>query len=49
VRAIFILSAVRTPIGKCAGALRNCSAPDLGVIVARAAGGLGMALALEAA
>jgi acetyl-CoA C-acetyltransferase len=36
-RPVFILSAVRTPIGKYGGALRDFSAPDLGVIVAQAA------------
>jgi len=34
---VFILSAVRTPIGKFGGSLRDFSAPDLGVIAARAA------------
>ena len=36
-RAVFILSAVRTPIGKYGGSLRDLTAPDLGVIAARAA------------
>jgi acetyl-CoA C-acetyltransferase len=36
-RAVFILSAVRTPIGKYGGSLRDFTAPDLGVIAARAA------------
>ncbi len=34
---VFILSAVRTPIGKYGGALRDMSAPDLGEFAARAA------------
>jgi acetyl-CoA C-acetyltransferase len=34
---VFILSAVRTPIGKYGGTLRGLTAPDLGVIAARAA------------
>jgi acetyl-CoA C-acetyltransferase len=36
-KSVFILSAVRTPIGKFGGALRDFSAPDLGVEAARAA------------
>jgi acetyl-CoA C-acetyltransferase len=36
-RDVFILSAVRTAIGKYGGALRDLSAPDLGVLVAQAA------------
>jgi len=36
-RAVYVLSAVRTPIGKYGGSLRDFSAPDLGVIAARAA------------
>ncbi|HEV2495652.1 MAG TPA: thiolase family protein [Terriglobia bacterium] len=36
-RGVFILSAVRTPIGKYGGTLRGFTAPDLGVIAARAA------------
>ncbi len=36
-KAVFILSAVRTPIGKYGGTLRDFTAPDLGVIVAHAA------------
>ena len=36
-KAVFILSAVRTPIGKYGGTLRAFTAPDLGAIVARAA------------
>jgi acetyl-CoA C-acetyltransferase len=36
-RGVYILSAVRTPIGKFGGSLRDFSAPDLGVITARAA------------
>ncbi len=36
-RGVFILSAVRTPIGKFGGSLRDCSAPDLGVLAAEAA------------
>jgi len=36
-KAVFILSAVRTPIGKYGGELRDFTAPDLGVIAARAA------------
>ncbi len=35
-REVFILSAVRTPIGKYGGTLRDWSAPDLGEIAARA-------------
>ena len=34
---VFILSAVRTPIGKFGGSLANMSAPDLGVVAAQAA------------
>ena len=36
-RGAFIFSAVRTPIGKYGGALRDFSAPDLGVIATQAA------------
>jgi acetyl-CoA C-acetyltransferase len=36
-REVFILSAVRTPIGKFGGSLRDFSAPDLGVLAATAA------------
>jgi len=36
-RGVFILSAVRTPIGKFGGSLRDFSAPDLGVLAAEAA------------
>ena len=36
-RSVYILSAVRTPIGKYGGALRDFSAPDLGVVAAQAA------------
>lgn len=36
-RSVFILSAVRTPIGKFGGMLREFNAPALGVIAARAA------------
>jgi len=36
-RGVFILSAVRTPIGKFGGSLRDFTAPDLGVLVAQAA------------
>ncbi len=36
-KGVFILSAVRTPIGKYGGSLRDFSAPDLGVVAARAA------------
>jgi acetyl-CoA C-acetyltransferase len=36
-REVFILSAVRTPIGKFGGSLRDFSAPDLGVLAAHAA------------
>jgi acetyl-CoA C-acetyltransferase len=35
--SVYILSAVRTPIGKFGGALASLSAPDLGVIAAEAA------------
>ncbi len=34
---VFILSAVRTAIGKYGGSLRDFTAPDLGVIAAQAA------------
>lgn len=37
VEDVYILSAVRTPIGKYGGSLREFTAPDLGVIAARAA------------
>ena len=36
-RGVFVLSAVRTAIGKFGGSLREFSAPDLGVIAAQAA------------
>jgi acetyl-CoA C-acetyltransferase len=36
-RSVYILSAVRTPIGKYGGSLRDLSAPDLGVFAAQAA------------
>jgi len=36
-RGVFILSAVRTAIGKYGGSLRDFSAPDLGVLAAQAA------------
>ena len=36
-RSVYILSAVRTPIGKYGGSLADFSAPDLGVVAARAA------------
>ena len=36
-KPVFILSAVRTAIGKYGGSLKDLSAPDLGVVVARAA------------
>jgi|SRR5579863_620815 len=36
-RGVFILSAVRTPIGKYGGTLRSFTAPDLGVIATEAA------------
>ncbi len=36
-RVVFVLSAVRTPIGKFGGSLRDFTAPDLGVIAAHAA------------
>ena len=36
-REVYILSAVRTPIGKFGGALASLTAPDLGVIAVRAA------------
>src|SRR5215469_10931122 len=36
-RSVFILSAVRTPIGKYGGSLAAFSAPDLGVVAGRAA------------
>jgi acetyl-CoA C-acetyltransferase len=36
-REVYIVSAVRTPIGKFGGALASLTAPDLGVIVVRAA------------
>lgn len=37
VKEVFIVSAVRTAIGKYGGALRDFSAPDLGVVAAKAA------------
>jgi acetyl-CoA C-acetyltransferase len=36
-RTVYILSAVRTPIGKYGGSLADFTAPDLGVVVAQAA------------
>jgi len=36
-KAVFILSAVRTPTRKYAGSLCDLSAPDLGVVPARRA------------
>src|SRR6516225_11022362 len=36
-RSVYILSAVRTPIGKYGGSLRDLSTPDMGVVVAQAA------------
>src|SRR6059058_748304 len=36
-QSVFILSAVRTPIGKFGGTLANLSAADLGVVAAEAA------------
>lgn len=36
-REVFILGAVRTPIGKYGGTLRDFTAPDLGVVAAQAA------------
>ncbi|HMD31882.1 MAG TPA: beta-ketoacyl synthase N-terminal-like domain-containing protein, partial [Candidatus Acidoferrales bacterium] len=36
-RAVYIASAVRTPIGKFGGGLADLSAPDMGVIAVRAA------------
>jgi len=36
-REVYIVSAVRTPIGKFGGALAELTAPDLGVVAARAA------------
>ena len=37
VQAVYILSAVRTPIGKFGGALASCSAAEMGVVAAKAA------------
>jgi acetyl-CoA C-acetyltransferase len=37
VQAVYILSAVRTPIGKFGGALASCTAADMGVVAAKAA------------
>jgi acetyl-CoA C-acetyltransferase len=37
VQAVYILSAVRTPIGKFGGALAPCTAADIGVVAAKAA------------
>jgi acetyl-CoA C-acetyltransferase len=37
VQAVYILSAVRTPIGKFGGSLASCTAVDMGVIAAQAA------------
>ncbi|HKN33125.1 MAG TPA: beta-ketoacyl synthase N-terminal-like domain-containing protein, partial [Terriglobales bacterium] len=36
-RDVFILSAVRTPIGKFGGSLASLTAPDMGVVAAKAA------------
>ena len=36
-QAVYILSAVRTPIGKFGGALASCTAADIGVVAAMAA------------
>ena len=36
-QAVYILSAVRTPIGKFGGALASCTAVDMGVVAAKAA------------
>src|SRR6202049_1738337 len=36
-QAVYILSAVRTPIGKFGGSLASLTAPDLGVVAAKAA------------
>ena len=36
-QAVYILSAVRTPIGKFGGALASCTAADMGVVAAKAA------------
>ncbi|MGB8849448.1 MAG: hypothetical protein WCC76_07005, partial [Candidatus Acidiferrales bacterium] len=36
-KAVYIVSAARTPIGKFGGALADYTAPDLGVIAVRAA------------
>jgi acetyl-CoA C-acetyltransferase len=36
-RSVYLLSAVRTPIGKYGGSLREFSAPDMGVVAAQAA------------
>jgi acetyl-CoA C-acetyltransferase len=37
VQPVYILSAVRTPIGKFGGALASCTAADMGVVAAKAA------------
>jgi len=37
VQAVYILSAVRTPIGKFGGAMASCTAADMGVVAAKAA------------
>jgi len=37
VQGVYILSAVRTPIGKFGGALASCSAAEMGVVAAKAA------------
>jgi acetyl-CoA C-acetyltransferase len=37
VQAVYILSAVRTPIGKFGGSLASLTAPDMGVVAAKAA------------
>jgi acetyl-CoA C-acetyltransferase len=37
VQGVYILSAVRTPIGKFGGSLASCSAADMGVVAAKAA------------
>jgi acetyl-CoA C-acetyltransferase len=37
VQAVYILSAVRTPIGKFGGAMASLTAADMGVVAAKAA------------
>ena len=36
-QGVYILSAVRTPIGKFGGSLASCTAADMGVVAAKAA------------